>query len=367
MFKKINIAIIGCGRIAGHHCRAITLNNDYNLVAVCDLNKDLATTYSKEFGVKSYSDYRIMINDNKNIDLISIVTPSGMHFEHGSEILNDFKKSIVVEKPTFMTPNQISDAYKIAKKNNLDIFPVFQNRYNKAVQRVKKSLDEYELGKKRIISVRVRWCRPQKYYDMSKWRGTFSHDGGALTNQGIHHIDLLRYLGGEIESVNCTMKTLGVTNVEVEDTAVATFKYKDNSVGTLEVTTSARPDDFEASISIVGSNGLAQIGGIAVNMLEIFSLNPSECTKYSDDFSDLPDRGKVYGRGHMSMYKDIADHINGKNIYPISEKECLETIRLLHSCYASDELNEWVNINENIHSTRLGKENNLLSEEYRTK
>ena len=303
----------------------------------------------------------------KKIDLVVLMTPSGMHYEHAKKIISKYKKNIIIEKPICLKTSQVIELYKLANKNKVKIFPVFQNRYNKAVEFLKKKKTINALGKIRIISVQVRWCRPQRYYDLADWRGTFSHDGGALTNQGIHHIDLLRYLGGQIESVNCTMKTLGVTNVEVEDTAVATFKYKDNSVGTLEVTTSARPDDFEASISIVGSNGLAQIGGIAVNMLEIFTLNPSECNEYSDDFTDLPDRGKVYGRGHMSMYKDIADHINGKNSYPISEKECLETIRLLHSCYASDELNEWVNINENIHSTRLGKENNLLSEEYRTK
>ena len=107
---------------------------------------------------------------------------------------------------------------------------------------------------------------------MSQWRGTYSHDGGALSNQGIHHIDLLRYLGGEIDSVNCTMRTLGAT--EVEDTAIASIKYRDGSVGTLEVTTAARPDDFEASLSIVGSEGLVQLGGVAVNMLEIFSPDP---------------------------------------------------------------------------------------------
>ena len=103
----------------------------------------------------------------------------------------------------------------------------------------------------------MRWCRPQRYYNLSKWRGTFSHDGGALTNQGIHHLDLLKYLVGDISSVNCEMKTLGV-KLEVEDTALSIIKFKNGAIGNLEVTTAARPDDFEASISVLGEYGMAQ-------------------------------------------------------------------------------------------------------------
>ena len=108
----------------------------------------------------------------------------------------------------------------------------------------------------------MRWCRPQRYYDLSDWRGTYSHDGGALTNQGIHHIDLLRYLFGEVKTVNCKMKTFGA-KIEVEDSAVANLEFQNNSIGTLEVTTAARPKDYEASISIIGSKGCTswRLGG----------------------------------------------------------------------------------------------------------
>ena len=233
MNKKINIAIIGCGRIAGHHCRAIKANKSLELIAVCDLENNKSDDYGHQFNAKSYTDYDEMIVENPQIDIVSIVTPSGMHFEHSFDVLTKYKKHIVVEKPTFMKPSEIRKVYGLAEKNNTFIFPVFQNRYNSAVQKVKESIENGELGEPRIISVRVRWCRPQRYYEMSKWRGTFSHDGGALTNQGIHHVDLLRYLGGEVSKVNCTMATIGVENVEVEDTAIGSFIFKNNSVGSL--------------------------------------------------------------------------------------------------------------------------------------
>jgi len=366
MKKNINIGIIGCGRISGWHCRSISSNPNINLVAVCDLDIEKANTYAKEYNAKAYASYREMLESNPEINLVSIITPSGMHYEHAAEIIKDFKKNIVVEKPTFMKPSQVIDAYELAKKNNLQIFPVFQNRYNLAVQRVKKAIDNKELGEIRIISVRVRWCRPQKYYDMSDWRGTYSHDGGALTNQGIHHLDLLRYLGGEIESVNSSMSTLGV-EIPVEDTVVGIFKYKDGSIGNLEVTTAARPDDFEASISIVGSKGLAKLGGVAVNMLETFTPSPEECNNFSDDFSTLPDRGKVYGTGHIEFYNDIEKYFNNNIPFPVNESDCLSSIKLLHAFYCSSEKENWVKIKDSLESKRLGEKNEEISNLYRIK
>lgn len=364
MKKNIKIAIIGCGRISGWHCRAISDVNLTKLVAVCDLEKSKSKNYGIDFKVPYYTNYRLMLKENPEIDVVAIVTPSGMHYEHAVEIMKNYKKHIIVEKPTFMTPKQVENAYKIAKKNKVKIFPVFQNRYNTAVQRMKKAIDNKELGDIRIISVRVRWCRPQRYYEMSPWRGSYSHDGGALTNQGIHHIDLLRYLGGEIEAVNCKMDALGA-NIKVEDTVMGILKFKNGSLGNLEVTTAARPDDYEASISFVGSKGLAQLGGIAVNNLEIFTPDDSQCKKFSDDFTKLPDRGRVYGRGHINLYKDIVKDLVLKKPFYINEKDCHQSIKLLHSFYKSDEISNWVKLSKNVQSKRLGVKNEKISKLYR--
>ncbi len=257
------------------------------------------------------------------------------------------------------------EIYSCAKIAGVNVFPVFQNRYNKAVQKVKSAIVNGELGDARIFAVRVRWCRSQKYYDLSPWRGTYAMDGGAITNQGIHHIDLLRYLGGEVDEVSSKMRTFG-SEIEVEDTCVSILKFKNGAIGTLEITTSARPDDFEASISIVGSKGLAQIGGIAVNELQVFTLENKNNTEQvrmenSEDFSTC-----VYGHGHEMLYRDVVKHFEGAQVFPIDCEDVFKTLSLLHSFYVSSEKEAYVNPEKELESLRLGEENNELANLYRT-
>ncbi len=360
--KKFKVAIIGCGRIAEHHCRAIQKNDSLELSAVSDIDIDKATKVGTEFKVPFFENYRTMLETIPSIDVVAVITPSGMHFEQSKEMISTYKKSIVIEKPTVLKPSELSELHQLADQVGIKVFPVFQNRFNKAVQRVKKGLENGELGDIRLISVRVRWCRPQKYYDLSPWRGTFAMDGGCMTNQGIHHIDLLRYLGGEVSEVNVKTQTMGA-NIEVEDMAVGSLVFANKALGSLEITTAARPKDFEASISIVGSNGLAQIGGIAVNELQIYTPDENECSKNSEDFSDC-----VYGNGHEVLYEDIYQVLNNPTKeFIISPKDNLGTIKLLNSLYVSDEKKNWVNVDSSSESTRLGKFDQALFDLYRLK
>lgn len=356
----VNVAIIGCGRVSGHHCRSIAQTDGVELLAVCDLDLDKANAYKEEFGAKAYDNYHEMLEQNPEIDTVAIVTPSGMHYEHTLDIISRYKKNIIVEKPTFMKPSQVTEAYAKAEEAGVEIFAVFQNRHNLAVTRVLQGLKDGELGQIRSVTVRVRWCRPQRYYDLAPWRGTFALDGGCLTNQGIHHVDLLRLLGGEVKKVCSIHKTLGA-DVEVEDTAAAAFEFESGAIGSLEITTAARPIDYEASLSLVCENGLAQIGGIAVNELQVYTPDPDSCTKNSEDFS-----GNVYGLGHSKIYEEIVESIKQKKAFPVTYKDTLATIQLLNSFYLADELNSWVSLPAKDDSSRLGKVDNELADLYRT-
>lgn len=355
------IAIIGCGRVSGHHCRSIIETKGAELIAVCDLEIAKAQEYRDQYGARAYDNYHQMLNENPEINTVAVVTPSGMHLEHSLDILNNYRKNLIVEKPTFLRPTQLEKVYSIAASYGLNIFPVFQNRHNRAVQRVKKGITTGELGKLRTMSIRVRWCRPQRYYELAPWRGTFSMDGGCLTNQGVHHVDLIRYLGGEVDRVAAMMRTLGA-DIEVEDTMVGVIQFRSGALGSIEVTTAARPVDYEASLSLVCENGLAQLGGIAVNELQVYTPDPGACLEHSEDFS-----GNVYGHGHGQIYREVADFFQNGASHFVARDDALKTIRLLNAFYVSEERRSWVDVVSAGDSSRLGRADEVLAELYRTK
>jgi len=354
------VAIIGCGRVSGHHCRSIVQTGGAELVAVCDQIPEKAEAYREQFGARAYTNYHRMLNENPEINTVAVVTPSGMHYEHTLDIISRYRKNVIVEKPTFMKPSQVTEVYDTAAAAGVRIFAVFQNRHNRAVQRVIRGLAGGELGMLRSVAVRVRWCRPQRYYELAPWRGTFSMDGGCLTNQGIHHIDLLRIMGGEVARVCGVHRTLGAS-IEVEDTAIGSIAFESGAIGALEVTTAARPIDFEASISLVCENGLAQIGGIAVNELQIYTPEPDACATNSEDFS-----GNVYGYGHGKIYQQVVAALRNESPYPVTCGDTRATIQLLNAFYVADERRSWVEVASAGDSARLGCTNEALANLYRT-
>lgn len=358
--SHLKLAVIGCGRIAGHHLRSARATNGIELVAICDLLEERARAYGLEFGIPYYLNYHDMLTAHPDIDVVAVITPSGMHLEHALDIVDLYCKHVIVEKPLVLRSEHVDRLIGAAEAKGRRVFPVFQNRHNLAVQRVLRGLRQGELGDLRIASVRVRWCRPQRYYDLAPWRGTWAMDGGAMTNQGIHHVDLLRLMGGEVDSVAAHRATFGA-NIEVEDTIVASLRFKSGAIGSLEITTAARPDDFEASISFVCSAGLAQVGGIAVNELQIFTPDPSACVINSEDFS-----GNVYGNGHERLYEEVVADLHYGIPYSVDAADARATVRLLNALYVASETGKWVNVDSAPDSAFLGRESEELASLYRT-
>ena len=196
-------ALIGCGRIAKNHVKAVN-NNDLEFVAACDLipeNIDLlfeATNYGNKDNVDKYSDYKQMINEHSDLELISIATDSGAHAEIA---LYCIEKGInlIIEKPIAMSLADADLIIQKAKEKNVKVSACHQNRFNVAVQKTRKALESGRFGKLSHGSIHVRWNRNQNYYDQAKWRGTWAQDGGCLMNQCIHGIDLFRWMLGETE------------------------------------------------------------------------------------------------------------------------------------------------------------------------
>lgn len=363
--KKIRFAIIGCGRIAYRHIEAINADSKAELVALCDLDLERAKERAKGADVRVYRNYNEMLL-KEEIDVVSIMTPSGMHAEHAMDIISKYKKHLVIEKPMCLKVSDGLELIKLAKKEKVRLFIVHQNRYNKAVQKVKTAIDSGIFGKIVLATVRIRWSRGQKYYDRDPWRGKWAFDGGALTNQAVHHIDLLRWLAGDVSSLSAVAATQ-LVKVEVEDTACAWLKFKNGGLGAIEATTAARPldKDLEASISILGENGAAIIEGASVNKLTLWNFKEKIDLA---DYSEEPPN--VYGFGHDHIIKNVTDTLLGSSSVFVTAEDALDTIRLLNAIYSSiEQKNKIVQLSDNPLSKRLGvigKSDKIIAGLYRT-
>lgn len=347
--KKIKFAIIGCGRIAYRHIQAIQANPNAELVALCDLNLERARERNEGVGVNLYRSYYEMF-EKEEIDVVNIMTPNGMHAEHAIEIVRKYKKHVVVEKPMCLRLGDCEDLIKITKEHNVQLFAVHQNRCNKAIKKVKSGIDERLFGKISLATVRIRWSRGQSYYDRDPWRGTWALDGGVLTNQAVHHIDLLRWLVGDVDSVSAVAATQ-LVDVEVEDTACVWLKFKSGALGAIEATTATRPlnKDLEASISILGENGSVIVEGASVNKLSLWTFSELDLEAYSE----YPPN--VYGYGHDQIISNVINVLRRKENPLIAGEDALKTIALLNAIYRSIELNgKVVRMDESPVSERFG-------------
>lgn len=308
----MNYALIGCGRISTNHIKA-ALNNNLNIIAVCDVvESQMENVLSKHNlqtnqSIKRYTDYKKMIDENK-IDLISIATESGIHAEIALYCI-EHKINVIIEKPMAMS---IDDADKIIdaqKKYNVKVSACHQNRFNIAVQHVKKAIDEGRFGKISHGSIHVRWNRGKDYYDQAKWRGTWKDDGGCLMNQCIHGIDLLRWLlGSDVTEVYGATRQQFHHYLEAEDVGMALVKFKNGSIATIEGTVNVYPKNLEETLYIFGENGTVKIGGTSTNNLDIWDFKVE--TEQDKNLKGLKEQtSNVYGNGHTSLFADMIDAI----------------------------------------------------------
>src|SRR5205823_387910 len=226
------------------------------LAAVCDAKEDRARAFGERFKVPFYGDMDVMMREQE-IDVVSVLTPSGMHAEQVIHLAK-YKRHIVVEKPMALTLDDADAMIRACDTAGVKLFVVKQNRFNLPVQKARGALEAGRFGKLVLGTVRVRWCRTQDYYDQDAWRGTWKYDGGVLANQASHHVDLLEWMMGDVESVFAKSRR-ALANIEAEDTAVVILKFRSGALGLIEATTATRPRDIEGSLSLLGERGTVEI------------------------------------------------------------------------------------------------------------
>lgn len=349
----LKFGLVGCGRIAKRHSELLGNNEIENasLLAVCDTDIDKAKNIGDRFSIPYYTDMDEMM-ENEDIDAVSVLTESGYHAKH---VINLAKhgKHIIVEKPIALTLDDADAMINACDKNGCKLFVVKQNRFNVPVLKLKEALDKNRFGKLVIGTIRVRWSRDQAYYDQAWWRGRWDMDGGVLTNQASHHVDLLEWMMGDVESV-FARSTTALVDIEAEDTAVVTLKFKSGALGIIEATTAVRPKDLEGSISILGEGGTVEIGGFAVNkMLHWNFTSPEkEDNDVMENYSVNPPN--VYGFGHQEYYEHVVDSILNNKEQLVDGLEGRKSLELISAIYESIETGKEVNLRFEPKQCKLG-------------
>ncbi len=331
-------ALIGCGRISSNHIAAAQ-NNNLEIVALVDLNRDHSKEKQSKFklynkNIHIYTDY-IQMLERERPELVAIATESGKHAQIALDCL-DYSCNLIIEKPIALS---LSDADAIIAKGNekkVKICACHQNRFNESIQQIRNAIEVERFGKLLYGTAHIRWNRNQEYYKKADWRGTWEQDGGALMNQCIHNIDLLRWMmGDEIDTVFGMTDRLIHPYIEAEDMGIALIRFSNGSYGIIEGTTNIYPKNLEETLYIFGEKGTVKAGGQSVNRIEEWNFadcldNPEEIKK---KYSENPPN--IYGFGHTKLYQNVVAAINGKEKLLVDAEAGKRALELVLAIYQS--------------------------------
>ncbi|MCH9756569.1 MAG: Gfo/Idh/MocA family oxidoreductase [Gammaproteobacteria bacterium] len=330
--RKINVALVGCGRISQNHLKAITEHQDrLTLTAVCDKNETAANAVAEEHQATAYTSLETML-DEADIDLVVLCTPSGLHPRQTIQIAAS-GRHVLTEKPMATRWQDGLEMVKACDEAEVRLFVVKQNRLNPPIQALKHAIDADRFGKIYLANVNVFWTRPQDYYDQVSWRGSFEWDGGAFMNQASHYVDLIQWLLGPVESVQAMMGTLG-RKIEAEDTGVLNIRWRQGTMGSVNVTMLTYPKNYEGSITILGEKGTVRIGGLAVNKVQHWEFDDVQ-PEDEDIKAENYETKSVYGFGHVPYYANVIDCLQGKPAEITDGRSGLTALELLVAAYRS--------------------------------
>lgn len=356
MATPLQFALIGCGRIAPRHLQALQAESARaRLVAVCDVQEERVRRAAADGACPGYRDVAEMLARHPEIEVVSICTDSGSHAAL-TIACAEAGKHVIVEKPMALTLDDADRMIETCDAAGRSLFVVKQNRYNPPVVKLREALEAGRFGKLVLGTVRVRWCRRQEYYDQDAWRGTWASDGGVFSNQASHHIDLLHWCMGDVESVFAYSATR-LVKIEVEDVGVVVLRFCNGALGIIEATTATRPKDLEGSLSILGEGGTVEVGGFAVNQMKVWAFNAmtEDDREVLTRYTSLPPN--VYGFGHTAVYRHIMDQLTtgrggGALVDGLHGRKSLE---LITAIYESIQSGREVALKFKPRASRLGR------------
>jgi UDP-N-acetyl-2-amino-2-deoxyglucuronate dehydrogenase len=351
--SKVRFGLVGCGNIARKHAHALThYLDEAEIGAFVDLDVARARRFSAEYGAPAFATIEDMMRElGDSLDVFSVLTPSGSHCANVLDLVG-YGRPIVVEKPMALKLEDADRMIEACDEHGVKLFVVHQNRYNLPIAKAMEAMEQGRFGKLVLGTVRLRWTRDQAYYDSASWRGTWAHDGGVFMNQAAHHIDMLTWFMGNVETVRSLASTR-LVNIECEDTGVAIIRFNSGALGVLEATTATRPKDLEGSISILGEKGSVVIGGFFMNELltwQFVDKQPIDDVVFQQYARNPPDNAYNHGE----YLRDVIASVQTKKAALVDGLEGRRSLELITALYESIETNTDVQLRFRPKKCRLG-------------
>jgi predicted dehydrogenase len=325
-----HVGLIGGGNITETHARAARAIPGVEIAAIYGTNAEKAARLCKENGGTPFVDLEEFLA-HRPMDFVVIGSPSGLHAEQGIAAAR-CGLHVLTEKPIDITTERADALISECEKAGVKLGVIFQDRSKPGIHRLKTFLESGSLGKPIMIDARVKWYRPPEYYGNSRWRGTLALDGGGpLINQGVHTVDLILWLLGDVVSVQAQMKT-ALHAIESEDTLVALLEFRSGALGTLIAATSAYPRRVE----ITGSEGTVILEHDRVIRADLRTPHPEIAGSEPGDQNQSATSAVVSDiRGHQAILEDFLRAIKTNSRPSCDGKEGRRSLALVEAIYAS--------------------------------
>jgi predicted dehydrogenase len=331
MTTEIGFGIAGCGMIGKVQAEAIASIPGARLLAVCARDEKRLTEFAARFGATGYTDYNRFL-DHPGLRIVNVCTPSGLHAEQGVAAARA-GKHVLVEKPIDTTLEKADALIEACDRGGVKLGVIFQSRFLPSVQKIKRAIDEGRLGRLMIGDAYVKWYRSPEYYADS-WHGTAAMDGGgALINQAIHTVDLLRWMMGPVDAAFAMKAALRYPQIEGEDTLVASLRFKNGALGVIEAATSAKPG-FKRRLEISGERGAIILDGDTIGCWAIDGEG-QEADGGEQTTDGSADPAAISNEGHRRQIEDMMMAVIEDRAPMIDGREGRKSLEVVIALYES--------------------------------
>lgn len=330
--KKLGFAIVGTGAIAGHHAACINGLEDCELVAVCSSSPERAEAAEQKFGVPAYSDVEEMLQ-RTDIDVVCICTHSGAHLAP-TLAAAQAGKHVICEKPLEINLERADQMIRACRVMGVKLACIFQNRFSSDYLKLKKAVQEGRLGKLLLGNAYIKWFRDENYYRSSPWKGTIKGDGGAaLINQGIHTIDLLLDIMGDVESVRAKVKTVR-HDIEGEDLGIAMLSFRNGALGAIQASTALYPG-YPERLEVFGEKGSVILEGGHITAWNIAGEEKDGPVEEKKKDTGASDPMAISTERHQQQFRDMIEAIRADREPVVNGEEGRRSLALIRAIYDS--------------------------------